>query len=108
MDSGQRWVWTGRTLLVALVATNVLFLFLARTNGPLIGTLFYAILLIVGYRWSDRREILVGGLVGLGVHMAEVALLGWSPYPILMALNLILPAALVLVTGAAGQRAHQD
>ena len=95
-------------LLVALIAINALFLVLVRTSGPLIGILVYVVLLLVSYQWSDRWAIMMGGFVGLGVHVAEVAMLGWSPYPILMALNLTLPAALVLVAWAASQGAHHD
>jgi hypothetical protein len=45
--------------------------------------------------------------VGLAVHVVEVATIGWSAYPALMALNLILPAVLTPVAWLAGQRAQQ-
>ena len=105
---GASLIWGARILLASLVVANGMLLVLLRTGGPLIGVVFYAVLLVVAYRGSDLRAVMVGGLVGLGVHMAEVAMMGWSRYPILMALSLILPAALALVAWSAGQRAYQD
>jgi hypothetical protein len=66
----------------------------------------YAVLL---WRWRQRdyRAAVVGGLAGLAVHVVEVVTIGWSPYPALMALNLILPAVLAPVAWLAGQRAQQ-
>jgi hypothetical protein len=50
---------------------------------------------------------MVGGILGLAVHVVEVVMMGWSTYPILMALNLILPALLVPVAWLAGRQAQQ-
>jgi hypothetical protein len=45
----------------------------------------------------------------LAVHGVEVVAMGWSAHPVLVALNLILPAALAGVAWAAGRRArHVD
>ncbi len=95
--------WVALGLLVALVATNVVFLALLRTGGPLIGLVLYAVLL---WRWRQRdyRAAVVGGLAGLAVHVVEVVTIGWSAYPAPMALNLILPALLVPVAWLAGWR----
>ena len=92
-------------LLGALVATNVTFLILVRTGGPLIGLVFYLALLVVVWRrrQPDYRPVVVGGLVGLVVHIVEVILVGWTTYPLLMALNLILPAVLVSAAWLAGR-----
>jgi hypothetical protein len=92
-------------LLAALVATNVAFLLLQRTGGPLIGLAFYGVLLVQAWRAQRRgyRGIVVGGLVGLIVHVVELITIGWSAYPMLMSLNLVLPATLALVAWAAGQ-----
>ena len=49
----------------------------------------------------DHRTLMVGGLVGLAVHVAEVAKRGWPQYPVLVALNLVLPATLALSAWAA-------
>jgi hypothetical protein len=78
-----------------LVATNAAFLALQQTGGPLIGLVLYAVLL---WRWPrrDYQAAVVGGLVGLAVHVVEVIATGWSAYPALMGLNLILPAVLTL------------
>jgi hypothetical protein len=97
------WVVIG--LLVALVATNIVFLVLGRTGGPLIGLAFYLALLVTVWRrrQPDYRPVVVGGLVGLAVHIVEVILVGWTAYPLLMALNLILPAVLVPVAWLAGR-----
>jgi hypothetical protein len=86
-------VWVALGLLAALVATNAAFLALLQTGGPLIGLVLYAVLL---WRWRQRdyQAAVVGGLAGLVVHAVEVITTGWSPYPALMGLNLILPAAL--------------
>lgn len=97
--------WVALGLLAALVATNLIFLALLRVSGPLIGFVLYAVLL---WRWwqRDYRAAVVGGLVGLAVHMVEVITTGWSAYPALVALNLILPAVLTPVAWLAGQRAQ--
>jgi hypothetical protein len=85
--------WVALGLLAALVATNAAFLALLQTGGPLIGLVLYAVLL---WRWRrrDYRAAVVGGLAGLAVHVVEVITTGWSAYPALMGLNLILPAVL--------------
>ena len=97
--------WVALGLLVALVATNAVFLLLLRTGGPLIGLAFYVVLLVIVWRRRrpDWRPVMVGGLVGLAVHIVEVIVAGWTAYPLLVALNLILPAALVLVAWLAGR-----
>ncbi|MDY6876233.1 MAG: hypothetical protein SWK90_08550 [Chloroflexota bacterium] len=94
--------WAALGLLAALVVINVVFLTLLRTSGPLIGLVLYAVLL---WRWwqRDYRAAVVGGLAGLAVHIVEVVTVGWSAYPALVALNLILPAVLAPVAWLAGQ-----
>ncbi len=96
--------WVALGLLAALVATNLIFLALLRVSGPLIGFVLYAVLL---WRWwqRDYRAAVVGGLAGLAVHVVEVVIIGWSPYPALMSLNLILPAVLIPVAWLAGRHA---
>ena len=86
-------------LLGALVATNVAFLFLVHSGGPFIGLMFYLALLVIVWREqpSDYRPVVMGGLIGLVIHVVEVVFVGWSIYPLLMVLNLILPAVLVPV-----------
>ncbi|MGD8599319.1 MAG: hypothetical protein PVJ26_20065 [Anaerolineae bacterium] len=88
------WVILG--LLAALVVTNLVFLILLRTAGPLIGLVFYSTLLARTLRATQRdyRCAMVGGLVGLLVHVIEVVSMGWSAYPGLVVLNLVLPAGL--------------
>ena len=97
--------WLALGLLAALVATNAVFLLLLRTGGPLIGLVFYVALLVTVWRRRrpDWRPVMVGGLVGLAVHIVEVIVGGWMAYPLLVALNLILPASLVLVAWLAGR-----
>ena len=101
--------WVTLCLLVSLVATNVAFLILLRTGGPLIGIAFYAVLLAVACRGQQRgsREVIVGSLVGLTVHVAEATILGWTPYPALMALNIALPTVLAPVAWLAGRQARR-
>ena len=98
--------WTALGLLAALVAINVVSLALLQTGGPLIGLALYAVLL---WRWRrhDYQAAVVGGLAGLAVHVVEVATVGWSACPALMALNLILPTLLAPKAWLAGQRARQ-
>ena len=98
------WVILG--LLAALVATNLAFLILLRTGGPLIGLVFYLVLLAITFRakQGDRRPLIFGGLVGLAVHLVEVATVGWSAYPMLVVLNLVLPAGLALLAWVAGNK----
>lgn len=95
-------------LLAALVVANVAFLMLLRTGGPLIGVAFYLVLLSLGLRARQRgyRPVLIGALVGLAVHVVEAGAMGWSDYPALMALNLVLPAALALTTWRAKRGAR--
>ena len=105
--------WVALGLLVALVATNAVFLILVRTGGPLVGLLFYAALLIVVWRGRrpDWQAVMGGGLVGFAVHVVEVAVVGWTAFPLLVALNLILPLALAPVARLAGREvvdAHPD
>ena len=87
-----------RGLLAALVATNLALLILLRTGGPLVGLAFYLVLLVLAARPGRRghRVAMVGGLVGLAVHVVEVAAAGWPVYPVLVVLNLVLPAGLAL------------
>ena len=103
-------VWVTLGLLAALVATNTAFLILVRTGGPLVGVAFNAALLILVWRGQQRHypTAMVGGLVGLTVHIAEVIAMGWSTYPMLMALNLILPGALAVVAWLAARQAQQQ
>ena len=63
--------WVALGLLAALVTTNAVFLALLQTGGPLIGLVLYAVLL---WRWRQRdyQAAVVGGLVGLAVHVVEV------------------------------------
>jgi hypothetical protein len=101
------WVILG--LLAALVATNAAFLLLQRTGGPLIGLALYLVLLALTFRARQHghRSVMVGGLVGLAVHGLEAAAIGWSDYPVLMALNLVLPAGLALAAWVTDQRPQQ-
>jgi hypothetical protein len=101
------WVILG--LLAALVVTNMTFLILLRTGGPLIGLAFYLVLFALTFRarQRDHRSVMVGGLVGLAVHVVEAATMGWSDYPVLVALNLLLPAALVLSAWGADRGPRQ-
>ena len=99
--------WVALGLLAALVVTNAIFLVLLQTGGPLIGLVLYAVLL---WRWKRRDywATVVGGFVGLAVHVVEVVTMGWPVYPAFMALNLILPAVLAPVTWLAGQQAQPE
>jgi len=97
--------WVALGLLAALVATNAAVLALVQTGGPLLGLVLYAVLL---WRWRQRdyQAAVVGGLAGLAVHVGEVITTGWSAYPALMGLNLILPEALVLTAWLAKRGAQ--
>jgi heme O synthase-like polyprenyltransferase len=96
--------WVALGLLAALVVTNAIFLALLQTGGPLIGLVLYAVLL---WRWKQRdyQATMVGGFVGLAVHVVEVVTVGWSVHPALMTLNLLLPALLAPIAWRADQRA---
>jgi hypothetical protein len=91
------------SLLAALVVTNITLLILARTGGPLIGLAFYLVLLAltVGGRQRDHRAVMVGGLVGVAVHVVEAVTMGSPDHQVLLGLNLILPAALALAAWGA-------
>jgi hypothetical protein len=101
--------WAIVGLLAALVVTNLALLVLMQTGGPLIGLAFYLILLVLTlrFRQRDHRLVMVGGLVGFAVHAAEVATSGWSHFPVLVALNLVLPAALALSAWTADRGPRQ-
>lgn len=94
--------WVALGLLAALAATSAVFLAVLQTGGPLIALVLYMILL---WRWRQRdyRAAVIGGIAGLAVHVVEVAINGWSAYPVLMVLSLILPAVLALVAWSAGR-----
>ena len=98
--------WIALVILAALVLSNAVYLALLRLGGPLIALVLYAVLL---WRWFQRDygAIVVGGLAGLTVHVLEVILVGWSSYPALMALNLVLPALLALMGWSVCQPAQQ-
>jgi hypothetical protein len=100
--------WATLGLLAALVATNGVLLILLRTGGPLVGLTFYAVLFAVAYRGRQRASpaVMVGGLVGLVVHIVEVSVAGWPACPFLMGFNLALPAALAVVVWLAGRLAR--
>ena len=106
MNSAERLLpaWIALSLLGGLLVTNVVFLALLQTGGPLIGLALYVVLL---WRWRQRdyQAAVVGGLLGLAVHVIKVLTTGWSAYPALMALNLILPALLALAAWLANRRA---
>jgi hypothetical protein len=99
--------WIVPGLLATLVITNGVFLALAQKGGPLIGLVLYAILL---WRWRGRdyQAVVVGALAGLAVHLVEVITMGWSTYPALIALNLVLPTALTPVAWVIVRRARQE
>jgi hypothetical protein len=101
--------WVALALLVALVATNAVFLALLRTGGPLIGLTCYAILLALVWRGRQRdyQTAAIAGLAGLLVHATEVVAVGWTAYPVLLALNLILPALLAPAAWLAGRNEHR-
>ena len=101
--------WAMLGLLAALVVTNATLLILLRTGGPLIGLGFYLALLVLSFRARQdaHRVALGGGLLGLAVHVVEVTVIGWSDYPVLVALNLFLPAALALSAWAVGREPRQ-
>jgi hypothetical protein len=103
-------VWVNVGLLAALVATNAIFLILQHTGGPLIGVVFYAVLLAIVCRRQQRgnQEVMVGSLIGLVVHVAEASILGWTFHPALMALNMVLPAVLASVAWLAGRQISQE
>jgi hypothetical protein len=90
--------WLALGLLIALVATNAVFVILSRKAGPLIGVVFYGMLV---WRWYRHKyqDGFVGGGIGLVVHLLEVILAGWEDYSVLVALNIVLPALLILVSG---------
>ena len=90
--------WLVPGLLIALVATNVVFMILSRKVGPLIGIMFYGVLVWRWYR-HKYKDGLVGGGMGLVVHLLEVILAGWKDYAVLLALNMILPALLIMASG---------
>ena len=98
--------WVTLGLLAALVATNAVLLILLRTGGPLFGIVSYAVLLALVWRGRPRdySAAMVGGLVGLAVHAVEVTIAGWSVYPSLVVLDLVLPAVLALMAWRASRR----
>jgi hypothetical protein len=85
-------------LLVALLLTNLAFYVRLRTGGPLVGLAFYLVLLAITFRQdrASHRPVMLGGLLGLAVHVVEVVAMGWPVNRALMALNLLLPAGLAL------------
>ena len=78
---------------------------LLRSGGPLIGAGFYLILLIITCRSrkSGYQPVILGGIAGFIVHIVEVILMGWTPYPPFMILNLIFPIILLGVAISAGR-----
>ena len=103
-----KWVVVG--LLVVLVVINVVFVLLVKSKGPLIGVVFYAGLLVLSWtkQQQDFGAAMVGGVVGLAAHAIEIMTLGWSPYPSLNALNLILPAVLAPAAWIAALQARRE
>ena len=89
--------WAALAALVALVAANGVLAAPSRTLGPLAGILLYSALI---WRWlrRDYQAGIVGGGAGLVIHIIEVVGGGWTALPLLMALNLVLPALLGLMS----------
>jgi hypothetical protein len=102
--------WVSLGLLGMLMVTNITLWALEQTGGPLIGVTGYGGLLILALRGrqTNYRAAMVGGLLGLVVHVVEVVARGWSAHTGLMALNLVLPAVLVPMCWLAGQQCPQD
>ncbi len=100
----SRLTWAIRGLLATLIATNLWYLALLRSGGPLVGVAFYGVLLILTFRQRYEHAAMVGGAIGLAIHVAEIALAGWSPYPVLMVLNLVLAMALLTAARVSVQR----
>jgi hypothetical protein len=92
-------------VLGMLVAANATFCLLMRSVGPLIGAGFYLVLLINTYRSreSSYQPVILGGIAGFIVHILEVILIGWTPYPPFMILNLIFPIILLGAALSAGR-----
>jgi len=88
--------WVGLGLLAALAAANALASALLKSGGSFIGLALYAVLL---WRWErrDYSPSVLGALAGLCVHAVEAWMSGWSAYPDLVAINLVLPVLLVPV-----------
>jgi hypothetical protein len=103
------WAGLSKRVLVfvlgTLVVVNLLFWVVVRTGGPLIGAGFYLVLLILTCRGGSpgNRNLILGGIAGFTFHLLEIILVGWSPFPFLMILNLFLPILLILVALLAGK-----
>ena len=99
--------WIALGLLGALVTANALLLAIHRTGGPAIGIVLYAAVL---WRWlrGDYGAALIGGLIGMVVHVVEAVTMGWTRFPPLGALNLLLPAVLVPLAWARGRKAQRE
>ena len=98
--------WIALGLLGTLVTANALLLALHRTGGPAIGIVLYSVVL---WRWlrGDYGAALIGGLMGMFVHVVEAVCTGWTRCPPLGALNLLLPTILVPLAWARGRKAQR-
>jgi len=59
-------------ILVVLVIANAVWLATSEYSSPLIALIFYALIAFLCWRRSHFQAGLIGGIVGLGVHIYEL------------------------------------
>jgi len=81
-------------ILATLALGNLIFLIKSSSSGPIVG---FAVTTGAVVHWWIRRNpqfIIVIALVWMGLHLYELAKLGFGFYPVLFSLNLLLPIPL--------------
>ena len=59
-------------ILVVLVIANAVWLATSEYSSPLIALIFYALIAFLCWRRSHFQAGIIGGIVGLGVHIYEL------------------------------------
>jgi len=86
-------------ILIILVTINSAWFLINKHSGPFWGLIAYTIILILCLRQHDFRAGIVGGLLGLSVHLYELVILGVEDLTsfelLFFLLNLIFPLLLM-------------
>jgi len=90
---------TVAVILLTLILTNVVWFIVSDFSGPLIGMVFYAILLYVCVYRKHFQAGIVGGIIGFSIHLLELILIDKTHLNrlgfVCLSLNLVFPIAVV-------------
>ena len=80
--------------LVLLALNNLIFSIISSYSGPIIGFITDIVIAILWWQKRDNRLIMIMAIIWILIHIYELIMLGISPYPVNISLNLLLPILL--------------